>query len=141
MELIFRLEPQTGRVNIKSYFSGRAVAVFRDHDLGPVHLVLFFGFFKVYLIVPVYEHHQVGVLLDRTRISQVGQPRFVALSLFNGSRQLRNGYYWYVQFFGYSLQTSRYLGYLLYGTVVISSRGHYLKIIDYKHALFALRPK
>src|SRR6187551_1871782 len=66
---------------------GRAVAV-----LGHVHLgdPLLVGLVVV-VLVAVDEHHEVGVLLDRTGLAQVGEDRALVVALLDGPRELRHG--------------------------------------------------
>jgi len=50
------------------------------------------------------EHHDVGILLDRTGFSQIRQHRPLVLALLDGARELRQGQYRHVQFLGDRLQ-------------------------------------
>src|SRR3954453_19862033 len=65
--------------------AGGAAAVLREEQLGDAGGV---GLFRVVVLVAVDEHHQVGVLLDRARLAQVGEDRPLVMALLDGARQL-----------------------------------------------------
>ena len=68
----------------KVHSSDRTVSLLRDDDLGDTfHLGV-----MVIVIVTVYEHYYVGILLDRSGFSEVGEHRSVVRTLLHGSGQL-----------------------------------------------------
>ena len=77
--------------------SDRAVSLFGDDDFSDVFLV---GVFVV-IVVSVEEHNHVGILLDGSGFSEVGQHRTVVGTLLYGSGELGQGNYRYVEFSGH----------------------------------------
>ena len=77
--------------------SDRAVSLFGDDDFSDVFLV---GVFVV-IVVSVEEHNHVGILLDGSGFSEVGQHRTVVGTLLYGSGKLRQGNYRDVEFSGH----------------------------------------
>ena len=79
--------------------------MFRDNDLG---FALQFG---IVLLVDLFaedEHHEIGVLLGRTRFAQVGELRtMIAATAFRSTTQLRKRNYRNAKFFGKGLQPTR----------------------------------
>src|SRR5439155_7156348 len=66
--------------------AGRSVAVLGEDDLGEALLV---GLLVV-VLVAVDEHNEVGVLLDRSGFSQVGEDRPLVVTLLDGAGKLRH---------------------------------------------------
>ncbi len=64
---------------------GRAVAVLGEDHLGQALLV---GLLRVVVLVAVDEHDQVGVLLDRAGLAQVGEDRPLVVPLLDGAGEL-----------------------------------------------------
>ena len=79
------------------YGSDGAVSLFCDDDFGNVFLV---GVFVV-VVVSVEEHNHVGILLDGSGFSEVGQHRTVVGALLYGSGELGQGNYRDVEFSGH----------------------------------------
>ncbi len=61
------------------------VTVLFNENLGDVWSLSFFVF--VHLVFTVNKHYNVGVLLDRTRVTKVGEARSTT-TLFYGTREL-----------------------------------------------------
>src|SRR5206468_97188 len=67
--------------------AGRAVAVLGQHDLRDP---AFAFVFLVVILGPVDEDHDISILLDGTRVAQVGQNRLaLAATLLGGAGELR----------------------------------------------------
>src|SRR5262245_3476646 len=85
--------------------TGWTVALLRD-DQFRLALILIIGFVDLFT---VNEHHDIGVLLDRTRFAQIRQLRpVIALTLFRRAAQLRKGDYGNFEFLRQSFQPARY---------------------------------
>src|SRR6185437_15082386 len=67
--------------------AGRPVAVLGDDHLGDA-LVAVVGLVAVVVLLPVEEHHEVGVLLDRARLAQVGEHRPLVVTLLGRAVEL-----------------------------------------------------
>src|SRR3989344_1298693 len=70
-------------IEIQLYFPCRSVAVFLNQDLCDIRLVRILSV----LIFPMYEHHDIGVLFDRTGIPEVREARLASAS-FHRAREL-----------------------------------------------------
>ena len=66
-------------------FAGGTVTVFGNDELCEVDPTFFFGAFEVGLVVAVNEHNHVGILLDGTGVTQVGETWPVAFAVFDGT--------------------------------------------------------
>ena len=74
------------------------------------------------VFIAIDEHDHIGILLDRTRLTQIRKLRALVFAAFHGARQLRQRNHRHRQFLGQSLQP---LG------------DH----ADFKHAAFRPRPR
>ena len=68
--------------------AGRPVAVLGEDQLGDALRVRLLA---VVVLVAVDEHHEVGVLLDRARLAEVGEHRPLVVALLDGAGELRQG--------------------------------------------------
>ena len=93
--------------------AGRAVAVFRNDDLSDV-LVLAL---VIVVIVAVDEHDDVRVLLDRARLTQIGQHGALVRPLLRSTRQLRQAHDRHIELLGHDLERTGDLGDLLHAVV------------------------
>src|SRR5580693_1555597 len=88
--------------------SGRSVPLLANNDLGlsenGFHISLPFlvldrprtRFLVHEIVLPtIDEHHDVCVLLNRTRLAQIGQLRMFVFAAFDLPRQLRKSQNWY----------------------------------------------
>src|SRR5215510_3659977 len=66
--------------------AGRPVAVLREDDLRDAGRL---GLLRVVVLVAVDEADEVGVLLDRARLAQVGEDRALVVALLDRTRELR----------------------------------------------------
>src|SRR5205085_4805582 len=71
---------------LQGNLADRPVAVLGDLGLDELHLAL-----GVLLALPVQEDHDVRVLLDGARFTQVGKSRFSGATLLDPARQLGDG--------------------------------------------------
>src|SRR5215472_9413298 len=81
------------------------------------------------------ERHEVSILLDRTRLAQIGELRaMVAAAAFGCAAQLREGNHRNLQFLGNSLQATRdgrdFLGAVLEALAAYRHSRHELQVID-----------
>src|SRR2546423_9458442 len=60
----------------------RSVAVLGEDELRDARRV---GLLGVVVLVAIHEHHEVGVLLDRAGLSQVGEDRALVVALLDGA--------------------------------------------------------
>ena len=118
------------------------MALLGDNDFRPAVSIIHFNqpfrvFFRAGLrllvlqiiFFAVDEHHDVGVLLDRTGLAKVGQLRMLVIAAFDLARQLRQGDDWNIEFFRQSLQAGGDLGDFLY-PVVIAAFARALQQLD-----------
>src|ERR1051325_1343337 len=95
----------------------RAVALLGDDDLGDSLL------FRVLVVnlVAIDEGHEIGILLDRTRLAKVGELRpVIARALLGAARQLRERQHRYVELFRDRLEAARDLRDLLLARLDLS---------------------
>ena len=59
------------------------------------------------ILLPIDEHHDIGVLLDRTRLTEIGELRALVLTLLDGSAELGEGDDGDIQLFSQSLEPAR----------------------------------
>src|SRR4029078_3422634 len=106
----------------------RAVAVLAHDQLG-LALVLALG---VVVVVAVDEHDQVGVLLDRARLAQVGQlrPPVLGTALLDGARQLGEGDHRHLEGARDQLELARDVRDLRDAVVEPAAAGHQLQVVD-----------
>ena len=74
-----------GTVEVEFAGADGTVTVFFYHDFGDVWTLRFFV--SIGFIFTVNKHHDVGVLLDRTRVAKVREAR-LATALLDGTREL-----------------------------------------------------
>src|ERR1700730_4229012 len=98
------LEPRELAHENKWQLVDRTVSLFRDDQIGLRSL--FLGDFALFLeqVRTVNEQHYVGILLDRARITQVGQLRAARLML-RGARELAEHDHGNLQFLGQPFQS------------------------------------
>ena len=92
--------------------AGRAVAVLGDDQLGDARLVV-----GVVVLGPVEQEDDVGVLLDGTRLAEVGHPGAAVLAVLDGPVELREGDDRDLQLAGERLEPPADLGDLLLAAV------------------------
>src|SRR5690349_9901634 len=71
------------------HHAGRALALLRDVELDLLHVGLLRRLALPVVAGTVQEHDDVGVLLDRARLAQVGEHRRLALALLDAAVELR----------------------------------------------------
>src|SRR5215207_8402669 len=106
--------------------AGGAVAMLGQEHLGEALV----GRVVVVVLVPVDERDQVGVLLDRARLAQVGEDRTLVVSLLDGARELAHGQNRDVEVAREDLEVARDLGNLLDAILDAGARGHQLEVVD-----------
>src|SRR5580704_11414368 len=128
--LVTRLQPPAevaeacySGLELQLYCAGRTMALFADDKLGlsvrlgnllfPVckFRSSFTGLFVFEIIfLAEYEHHHVGVLLDRARLAQIGKLRPLVVAVLDLSRQLGQGQDRDVEFLGERFEPGGDLG-------------------------------
>ena len=81
------------------------------------------------IFLTVDEHHDVGVLLDRTGLAKVGQLRMLVVAAFDLARQLRQGDHRNIEFLCQRFQAGGDLGDFLH-PVVIAAFARALQQLD-----------
>src|SRR5665213_3784851 len=155
---VLRQIAEAGELAFETQFdhAGRAVALFADDDFGLAvhqrHVELPLFVFRradprllvgEVIFLAVHEHHDVGVLFDRTGFTQVGQLRALVVAAFDLARQLRQRDDRNVQFLGQRFQAGGDLGDFLHAVVGTLARPlQQLDVIDHDHieALLPLQP-
>ena len=93
----------------------------------------------VVVLLAVDEHHEVGVLLDLARLTEVGQDRLlVATALLDGAAQLRERDHRHVQLAGEALEAAGDLADLLDAALDPALVAHQLQVVDDDQAEAAL---
>src|SRR5262245_44212641 len=100
-----RLEPRVLTQEGEFYDSSRTVPLLGDDQFGEAGI-----FFRRFVdLFAIDEHHEVGVLFNRTRFTQVRKLRLViALTLFGSTAQLGKRDHRDVQLFGKRFQSTGY---------------------------------
>ena len=106
--------------------AGGPVAVLAEDQLGDTLLV---GLLVV-VLVAVDEEDEVGVLLDRAGLAQVGEDRPLVLALLDGARELREREDRHVEVAREHLQLARDLRHLLDAVLEVRAGGHQLQVVD-----------
>ena len=88
------------------------------------------GALVVVVLVAVDEGDEVGVLLDATRLAQVGEDRPLVLALLDRARELRHGDDRQVELAGEDLELARDLRHLLHAVLVLRAGAHQLQVVD-----------
>ncbi len=117
--------------------SGGAVAVLGDDDLGDAgggSAVRVGGFVGLVVFVAVQEHDHVGILLDGTRVTQVGQHGLLVGTGFRTARELCAADDGYHQILCHDLHGAGNLGDLLHAVVHPAVGLHELQVVDDHHA-------
>src|SRR5712692_10431269 len=104
----------------------RAVSLLADNDLGQV-LVL--RRLHPVPVGPEQKEDDVGVLLERPRLAQVGELRFLVLPAFHRARELRERHHRQVELLGQGLERARDLGDLLLAVLRVPA-SHELEVVD-----------
>src|SRR3546814_9590672 len=88
------------------------------------------------ILVAVDEHDDVGVLLDRAGLAQVGELRALVLALLDGARELREGEDRHIEILGQGLEAAGDLRDLLHAVVgaLVDRRLHELQVVDHNEA-------
>ena len=118
--------------------AGGPVAVLGDDDLGRAPL----GRFGVVDLVAVDEQHDIGVLLDRARLPQVGEHGPLVLAHLEVPGQLRQGHHGDVELTGEDLQPPadlRHLDLAVLGPA-LGVPAHELEVVDDDEAEALARP-
>src|SRR5215210_6297027 len=105
----------------------RAVPVLREDQLRDPLAV---GLVAVVVLVPVDEADQVGVLLDRARLPQVGEDRPLVVPLLDGARELREREDRNLEVASEDLQRARDLRDLLDAVLGRGAGRHQLEVVD-----------
>src|SRR5690606_22632701 len=90
----------------------------------------------VIILLAINEHDDVGVLLDRAGLAQVGELRPLVLALFDGARELRQRQDRNIEFLRDGLEAAGDLRDLLYAVLdaAAARTPHELQIVDDDHA-------
>src|ERR1019366_1129878 len=111
--------------------TGGTVAVLGHDDLRGA---LALGRFGVVDLVPVDEHHHVGVLLDGAGLSQVGQHRALVLALLQPAGQLGQCHHRHLEPAGEDLEAGADLGPPALAVPRAVPSGHQLEVVDPREA-------
>ena len=84
----------------------------------------------VVVLVAVDEHHEVGVLLERPGLAEVGEDRPLVVALLDRARELRQRQDRHVEVAREHLQRARDLRHLLHAVLGVRARGHQLEVVD-----------
>src|SRR5580704_6946961 len=113
--LVTRLQPPAevaeacySGLELQLYCAGRTMALFADDKLG-FSVRLGNLLFEI-IFLAEYEHHHVGVLLDRARLAQIGKLRPLVVAVLDLSRQLGQGQDRDVEFLGERFEPGGDLG-------------------------------
>ena len=105
----------------------RTVTLLRDDDLRLMRMLRIF----IIVLITIQEHHDIGILLDRTGLSQVGQHRTMIRTLLYRSRQLGKGDNRTLHLSCNRLQgTGDLRDLLLTALAATSATGHELEVVD-----------
>ena len=112
--------------NVSSTVAEAAVAVLGDDHVGdPLALGLL-----VVVLVAVDEHDEVGVLLDRARLAQVGEHRALVRALLDAAVELRERDDRALELARERLEPARDLADLLDAVVRPAVAAHQLQVVD-----------
>ncbi len=136
---------EAGELTLERQANGAdgAVALLADHNFGfavqALHFILPRGHFVVLVItglfalfvvfLAVHEHHDVGVLLNRARFTQVRELRAFIFAIFDLTRELREGHDGDLQFLGDGLETHRDFGNFVHTVFGTARAAHKLQVV------------
>ena len=113
-----------------------------NDELGQAAYVVALGILARLAVVlgAVNEAHDVGVLLDGSRLAEVAELRTLVVALLGGAVELRQGYDGNIQFLGQLLERARNGAHLLLAAAKLEAGGvHQLQVVDDDdlHVVFA----
>src|SRR6266571_4903282 len=109
--------------------AGRAVPLLADDDIGHALVLLLL---EAVAVGPIEEEDQVGVLLERPGLAQIGELRLLALAALHRARELRERHDGHVQLLRERLERAGDLGNLLLA-VLGAAPPHQLQVVDHDH--------
>src|SRR3954463_440998 len=107
----------------------RSVAMLRDDHFGDA-LLRVVGVVAVVVLLAVEEHDEVGVLLDRARLAQVGEHRPLVVALFGRAVELGERDDRKVEVLRDLLQAAGDRGHFLQAALLAAAGGHQLEVVD-----------